>query len=181
MMAFLANLVPLAATAPILVYIAMTLISESAASVPRSHVMAIGVAMMPHVSELVTVKWGSMLNALRAVGAGDLPESLNDPAFVGEMSQQGARVLGHETLAHGSIITGMIWGGFTALIIDGKFRNAGLFCIAAAAMSSVGILHASALQAPTLSPVVIGYLITGAFLIIYPMTTDVQPLDGIAD
>jgi AGZA family xanthine/uracil permease-like MFS transporter len=69
MLAFLANLVPLAATAPILIYIAMVLISESAAAVPRAHAMAIAVAMMPHVSELLMVKWNSMLTALRDFGA----------------------------------------------------------------------------------------------------------------
>jgi len=176
LMAFLASLVPLAATAPILIYIAMTLISESAKSVPRSHVMAIAVAMMPHVSELLNVKWGSMLQALGSFGADKLPAAVNDPAFVAEMAKQGAHVIGHETLAHGSIITGMIWGGFTALIIDGKLKNAGYFCLVAAAMSSVGILHSSALQAPTLSPVVIGYLIMGAFMIVYPMFGEVKPL-----
>jgi AGZA family xanthine/uracil permease-like MFS transporter len=93
------------------------------------------------------------------------------------MSQQGARVMGQETLAQGSIITGMIWGAFTALIIDGKFKNAGYFALAAAAMSSVGILHAPALQAPSFTPVVIGYLIMGAFMIIYPMTTEVKSLE----
>ncbi|MCP4201656.1 MAG: xanthine/uracil/vitamin C permease [bacterium] len=176
LMAFLANLVPLAATAPILIYIAMTLISESAAAVPRVHAMAIAVAMMPHVSALLNVKWSSMLQALRAFGADKLPAAVNDPGFVAEMSQQGARVIGHETLANGSIITGMIWGGFTALVIDGKLKNAGYFCLAAAAMSSVGILHASALQAPALSPVVIGYLIMGAFMILYPMFGEVKSL-----
>jgi len=176
MLAFLSNLVPLAATAPILIYIAMTLISESAAAVPRIHGMAIAVAMMPHVSQLMTVKWNSMLQALRDFGAEKLPAALDTPEFVAQMSQQGARVAGHETLAQGSIITGMIWGAFTALIIDGKFKNAGLFAIAAAAMSSVGILHAPSLHVPDLSPIVLGYLITGLFLIIYPMVTEVKPL-----
>ncbi|MDH3524078.1 MAG: xanthine/uracil/vitamin C permease [Acidobacteriota bacterium] len=183
LLAFLANLVPLAATAPILIYIAMTLISESAASVPRTHAMAIAVAMMPHVSELLMVKWNSMLQALRDFGAEKLPAAVDTPEFVAQMSQQGARVLGQETLAQGSIITGMIWGGFTALIIDGKFRNAGMFALAAAAMSSVGILHGPALHAPDLSPVVVGYLIMGIFLIVYPMTTEVKPLyqDDLAE
>lgn len=178
LLAFMANLVPLAATAPILVYIAMTLISESAGSVPRVHAMAIAVAMMPHVSELMTVKWNSMLNALRGLGAEKLPASLTDPAFVAEMSQQGARVIGNETLAQGSIITGMIWGALTAQIIDGKFKDAAYFAFAAAAMSSVGILHAASLQAPTFSPVVIGYVIAGAFFMIYPMTTEVKTLEA---
>lgn len=176
LLAFLGGVVPLAATAPILVYIAMTLISESAAAVPRAHIMAIAVAMMPHVSELLVVKWGNMLQALRDYGADKLPASLNDPGFVAQMGNQGARVLPQEALAQGSIITGMIWGGFVALIIDGKFRNAGLFAIAAAAMSSIGILHSPSLQAPTFSPIVIGYLITGLFMIIYPMFGEVKPL-----
>ena len=92
------------------------------------------------------------------------------------MTGQGARVIGHQTLAHGSIITGMIWGGFTALIIDGKVKQAGYFGLAAAAMSSVGILHSSALHAPDLSPVVIGYLIMSAFMILYPTFGEVKPL-----
>ncbi len=176
LLAFLANLVPLAATAPILIYIAMTLISESAAAVPRAHGMAIAVAMMPHVSELLIVKWNGMLQALRDFGAQGLPASINDPGFVAQMTNQGSRVFGQETLAQGSIITGMIWGAIAALIIDGKSKNAGYFCIAAAAMSSVGILHAPKLSAPMLSPVVIGYLITGLFLIVYPMVAEMKPL-----
>ncbi len=176
LLAFLASLVPLAATAPILVYIAMTLISESAAAVPRAHGMAIAVAMMPHVSELLMVKWNGMLQALRDFGADKLPAAVNDPAFVDQLGNQGIRLLGQESLAQGSIITGMIWGAIAALIIDGKFRNAGLFCVAAAVMSSVGILHGPSLTAPAFTPVVIGYLITGLFMIIYPMVGEVKPL-----
>jgi AGZA family xanthine/uracil permease-like MFS transporter len=176
LLAFLASLVPLAATAPILVYIAMTLISESAAAVPRAHGMAIAVAMMPHVSALVIIKWNGMLQALRDFGAQALPAAIDAPEFVGQMANQGARVLGQLTLSQGSIITGMIWGAIAALIIDGKFKNAGFFCIAAAAMSSVGILHAPSLTAPSLNQVVIGYMITGLFMIIYPMFGEVKPL-----
>ena len=176
LLAFLASLVPLAATAPILVYIAMTLISESAAAVPKAHIMAIAAAMMPHVSGLLMVKWGNMLQALGSFGAEKLPAAVNVPEFVAQMEQQGAPIFGHELLSQGSIITGMIWGAIVALIIDGKFKNAGGFSIAAAVMSSVGILHSSSLQAPAFSPVVIGYLITGVFMIVYPMVTEVKPL-----
>ena len=171
LLAFLSNVVPLAATAPILVYIAMTLISESAAAVPRAHAMAIAVAMMPHVSGLLIVKWNAMLGAF-----GESPAKLGDPEFLGAMAQGGSPVPGHMLLSQGSIITGMIWGAFTALIIDGKFAPAGWFAVAAAAMSSVGILHSAQLQAPTFSPVVIGYLIVGAFLLIYPRVSEVKPL-----
>ncbi len=179
---FLGGLVPLAATAPILVYIAMTLISESAAAVPRTHLMAIAVAMMPHVSELLIVKWNGMLQALRDLPIEGIPSSVNDPAFVDQLGNQGIRLLGQESLAQGSIITGMIWGAIAALIIDGKFKNAGYFCLAASAMSSVGILHSPSLTAPQFTPVVIGYLITGLFMILYPMAAEVKPLyEGDSD
>ena len=87
-------------------------------------------------------------------------------------------MVGQETLAQGSIITGMIWGSLVAQIIDGKFKDAAYFAFAAAAMSSVGILHAASLQAPTFSPVVIGYVIAGAFFLIYPMTTEIRMLEA---
>ena len=92
------------------------------------------------------------------------------------MANRARRCWATKLLSQGSIITGMIWGAFTALIIDGKFRQAGYFSIAAAAMSSVGILHSASLHAPSFSPVVIGYLITGLFMIIYPMFGEVKPL-----
>ncbi len=181
LLAFLSNLIPLAATAPVLVYIAITLISESAGSVPRPHVMAIGVAMMPHVSNLLMVKWNSLKSALGEYGATGLPETLTDPKLIEAMNTQGAHVLGHSLLANGSIITGMIWGAFTALIIDGKLVNAGYFLLTAAAMTSVGILHSAQLHLPSLSEVTIGYLLMGLFLIAYPRIYPVTSLLGAHD
>lgn len=176
LLAFLSNLIPLAATAPVLVYIAITLISESAASCPRRHGMAIGIAMIPHVSSLLMVKWNSLKNAMGDFGASGLPDALTDPKLIEAMNTQGAHVLGHSLLANGSIITGMIWGAFTALIIDGKLVNAGYFVLTAAAMASVGILHSSQLHLPSLSDVTIGYLLMAIFLIAYPKYAKVESL-----
>ena len=181
LLAFLSNLIPLAATAPVLVYIAITLISESAATCPRRHGMAIGIAMIPHVSSLLTLKWNSLKNALGDFGATGLPQSLTDPKMVDAMNAQGAHVVGHSLLANGSIITGMIWGAFTALIIDGKLAKAGYFILTASAMTSVGILHSSQLHSPSLSDITVGYLLMGLFLIVYPKITTVEPLNSDAD
>lgn len=181
LLAFLSNLVPLAATAPILVYIAISLISESAKACPPRHGMAIGVAMIPHVSELLMVKWGSMKNALGDFGAENLPDSLTNPDFVNAMATQGAHVIGHNALAGGSIITGMIWGAFTALIIDHKFTNAGYFTLLAAILTSVGVLHSSSLHFPELSQITIGYLLMSGFLFIYPKVGTTDSLMGDGD
>ena len=137
--------------------------------------MAIAIAMMPHVSNFAIVKWGSMLNALRGMGVEDLP-GLTDPALVDAMLREGSHVLGHQSLSQGSIITGLMWGSIVALVIDGKFRNAGLFAVVAAALSSLGILHSSSLRLPTLTEITIGYTIIGLALIFLPQFSRTERL-----
>jgi AGZA family xanthine/uracil permease-like MFS transporter len=175
LMAFLNNLVPLAAAAPILVYVAISLISDSARNCKRTHMMAIAIAMMPHVSNFAIVKWGSLLGALRNTGVENVP-GLTDPALVDAMLQQGAHVMGHQALSQGSIITGLMWGSMVALVIDGKFSNAGWFAVVAAALTSVGILHSSSLQMPVLSEITIGYLMIGVVLIVFPRFAKTESL-----
>ena len=167
LLAFLSNLVPLSAAAPILVYVSIVLLSESAGSVKKSHMMAIAIAIMPHISEFVTVKWGSMLGALRDFGVENLP-SLTDAEFVALMLQQGAHVMGHGALAQGAIITGLMWGAMMAHVIDGKFNHAGWFAIVGALLTSVGILHSPSLHFPEFDGVFFGYLAIGIFLLVYP-------------
>ena len=114
-----------------------------------------------------------MMNALRDVGAQNLP-NLTDPAMVIAMSQQGAHLLGHQALSQGAIITGLVWGSIVANVIDAQFKHAGWFSIAAAIMASIGILHSATLHMPHLTGIVGGYLMIGAFLLIYPRVTEVK-------
>jgi AGZA family xanthine/uracil permease-like MFS transporter len=170
LMAFLNNLVPLAATAPILVYVAVIIISETARTCPRRHGMAIAIAMIPHISAFLVIKWGGMLNALRSLGVQELP-ALTDPKMIAAMSQQGAHVVGHQILSQGAIITGLMWGAFLALLIDGKFKECSGFMLAAAVMSSLGIIHSASLHWPQFNGIVAGYLIVGLAILIYSMAT----------
>jgi AGZA family xanthine/uracil permease-like MFS transporter len=174
LLAFLSNMIPVAAAAPVLVFVAISLISNTAASVKPTHMAAVAIAMIPHVSSFLMTKWGSMTNALRETGVENLP-NLTDQVMVDAMLQQGAHVIGHQALAQGAILTGLIWGAITASVIDGKFRTAGGFAIAATVMSAIGIIHSSALHMPEINGIVGGYLIMGLFLIIYPLLTEVEP------
>lgn len=176
-MAFLNNLVPLAATAPILVYVAVIIISETARTCPRRHGMAIAIAMMPHISAFLMIKWGSMLNALRDVGAQAVP-ALTDPKMIAAMAQQGAHVVGHQILSQGAIITGLMWGAFLALLIDGRFKESAGFMLVGAAMTSLGIIHSASLHWPQFNGIVGGYLIVGLGILIYSMVTTVDKLDS---
>jgi AGZA family xanthine/uracil permease-like MFS transporter len=167
LLAFLNNLIPVAAAAPVLVFVALSLITNTAHAIRPGHMAAVTIAMMPHVSAFLVIKWGSLMGALGASGVEGLPD-LGDPALTAALLQQGAHFEGHLALSQGAILTGLIWGAIVASVIDGRFRNAGGFALAACAMSLVGIIHSASLHWPEPSGVSMGYLIAAAFLLIYP-------------
>ncbi|WP_068110707.1 xanthine/uracil/vitamin C permease [Tropicimonas marinistellae] len=168
LLAFLNNLIPVAAAAPVLVYVALSLITNTAHSVKTDHMAAVTIAMIPHVSSFLMIKWGSMMGALGAVGVAALPQ-LGDPDLTAALLQQGAHFEGHQALAQGAILTGLIWGAIVASVIDGNFRVAFGFALAAGFMSSIGIIHSASLHWPMLDGVTSGYLIIAAFLFLYPV------------
>lgn len=176
-LAFLNGLIPLAAAAPILVFVAVSLITNTAFSVKPEHMAAVSIAMLPHISNFLITKWGSLSNALTGLKVEGVP-ALGDPALTAALLQQGAHYEGHLALAQGAIITGLVWGAIVASVIDGRFRNAAGFAFAAAVMSSIGIVHAASLQTPQLDGITIGYLITAAFLFIYPMVAPKEDLEN---
>ncbi len=110
------------------------------------------------------VKWGSVLGALRDMGLESVPNLLDD-SFVGAMVTQGAHVIGQSALANGAIVSGMLWGSFTAFLVDGKIRQAQIVAILAAVMTAFGIIHDSALHWPQLdNHIVWGYVLLAVIL-----------------
>ena len=116
------------------------------------------------------------MNALRNTGVEGLP-GLGDSELTAALLMEGAHYEGHLALSQGAIITGLIWGAIVADVIDGRFKNAGGFAIAAAVMSSIGIIHSYTLQMPQFDGITIGYLIIGAFMLIYPAFAPKEDLE----
>ena len=175
-LSFLAGLIPIAAAAPVLVFVSVSLITNTAWAVKPAHMAAVSFAILPHISEFLMVKWGSLMNALRNSGVEGLP-SLGDADLTAALLMEGAHYEGHLALSQGAIITGLIWGAIVADVIDGRFRMAGGFAMAAAAMSSLGIIHAHTLQLPQFDGITVGYLIIGTFLWLYPMVAPKEDLE----
>lgn len=175
-LSFLAGLIPIAAAAPVLVFVAVSLITNTAWAVKPMHMAAVSFAILPHISAFLMVKWGSLMNALRSTGVEGLP-SLGDEGLTAALLMEGAHYEGHLALSQGAIITGLVWGAIVADVIDGRFRMAGAFAIAAAAMSSVGIIHSFTLQMPQLDGITLGYLIIGGFLTLYPRIAPKEDLE----
>ncbi|ORE92520.1 xanthine/uracil/vitamin C permease [Stappia sp. 22II-S9-Z10] len=178
LLAFLGDLMPVAAAAPVLVFVALSLVTNTAGSVRPEHMAAVAFAILPHVSDFLIVKWGSLMGALGAAGVEGLPQ-LGDPALTAAMLQQGAHYTGHLALSQGAILTGLIWGAIVASLIDGEFKVAGGFTLAGAAMASVGIIHGASLHMPTLAGPTGGYLLAAAFFLIYPLVLGDKAADRV--
>ncbi|MGR3272419.1 xanthine/uracil/vitamin C permease [Thalassococcus profundi] len=176
LLSFLAGLIPIAAAAPVLVFVSVSLITNTAWAVKPTHMAAVSFAILPHISAFLMVKWGSLMNALRSSGVEGLP-ALGDDSLTAALLTEGAHFEGHLALSQGAIITGLIWGAIVADVIDGRFKAAGGFALAAALMSSVGIIHSYTLQVPQFDGISIGYLIVGAFLCFYPVFAPKEDLE----
>lgn len=175
LLSFLSGLIPIAAAAPVLVFVSVSLITNTAFAVKPAHMAAVSFAILPHVSAFLMVKWGSLMSALRSSGVEGLP-ALGDEDLTSALLVEGAHYDGHLALSQGAILTGLIWGAIVADLIDGRFRMAGAFAFAAAAMTSVGVIHSFTLQLPQLDGITVGYLIIGSFLCLYPLVAPKEDL-----
>lgn len=160
LVAFLRNLIPIAAVAPILVYIGLVITAQAFNASPKTHATAVAVAMLPHVSSLLVIKWGAMLNALNSRVETALP-ALGSPELIGAMAGQGAHVAGHQALAGGAIVVGLIWGSIAAFLLDGRYGRAAIIAIGAALLTFVGLIHSVSLEIRT-SEILWGYCILAA-------------------
>lgn len=137
--AFLAAALPLPALAPVLVFIALEMTSQSYLSVPRKHTPAVTLAVMPSVSYLVViflsqVHGGALLTAPLDPGGAASATGIANPEFIRTV---GVMVM----LANGFIITAMIWGGAAAHLLDRRVGDAARLIAVAAPLSLFGFMH----------------------------------------
>ncbi len=166
LVAFLGNLIPEAAVAPILVFVGISIIGTSFSSCEPKHAIAVAIAFIPHVSSIIVVKWGSMLNAMRDMGMQNVPDLL-DESLAAAMITQGAHVVGQSALANGAIVSGMLWGAFAAFLIDQKITNAVIVAFSAAMLTGFGFIHDSTLHWFSFeTPLVWAYVVLGCMLLL---------------
>lgn len=170
MLALLRNMIPVAAVAPILVFVGIIICAQAFIATPPSHAVAVAFALIPHVSDILAKKLSSFSGflaqlpgpdgseselgkALQAFGSGDLPRELGERLAM----DQGIHWVGQTYLSRGAILTGLIWGAMTALLIDGRHLRAAAFALAALVLSLIGFIHAPSLGLHYDLPAVWGY------------------------
>jgi AGZA family xanthine/uracil permease-like MFS transporter len=130
---FFVELIPRAVLAPILVFVALEIVVQAFRAVPPAHTTAVAFSLFPNVARLVQIKLSNTdfiplekFNQLMAVPGKTLPEMLVTVA-----------------LGNGFILTAMLWGAFTAKLIDKKLRQASAYLVVTAVLTFFGIIHSA--------------------------------------
>ncbi|MEP6492417.1 MAG: hypothetical protein ABJF01_07060 [bacterium] len=137
--AFMADALPKPALAPILVFVALDITEQSVTATPRRHVAAVILALLPSVAQLVQIFLSQVYNgalmsaAIDPVGTMKATGIMN-PDFIGTV---GVMVL----LAHGFILTAMLWGGAVAFLIDRRIVAAAAAFGTCAILALFGFIH----------------------------------------
>ena len=153
LVAFLHHLVPMAAVAPMLVFIGIVITGQAFTASPPAHALAVAMAMLPHVSNLLMAKWMSLGKVLGGNGG-----VVFDPSVISAMVMEGAHVTGHAALSNGAIIIGLLWGSITAFLLDHKPVHAALTAGTAVVLTTVGVIHSPTLGF-SITPIAWGYVI----------------------
>ena len=150
--AFLQQLIPAAAVAPLLVFVGIVITNYAFQATPSAHGAAIGFALIPHIADLLKKQLdGTLLEVLQQGTA--TPELM-----AGLAEHQGVYLQSYGLLSQGAIIIGLLWGAILAFLIDHKWINATVASFVAMLLSMTGIIHAAKIGL-SLTPITTGYLV----------------------
>lgn len=167
------HLVPIAAVAPMLVFITLVICAQAFRAVPDRHAPAVAVALLPHVSSIVVTKVASGVAAARQLAGVDGP-ALGDAAMVAAFAANGVHWSGQVALQQGAIVTGLIWGGMTAELIDHRPRRAAAFAAVGGVLCAIGVIHAPSLGIH-LGELTLGYAVIAAVFFGLSLSDDARP------
>jgi adenine/guanine/hypoxanthine permease len=150
------GVIPLEAGIGILLYIGIIIVAQSFQETPKQHAPAVALGIVPALAA-----WGLMMaeTGLRAAGQSLYTVGLTrfgqSPAMHGVISLQ-----------QGFIFTSMILSAAAVALIERNFARAGIWSLAAALFSAVGIIHAYDLTPGGIIPR-FGFLAAPEFVIGY--------------
>jgi AGZA family xanthine/uracil permease-like MFS transporter len=133
----LARVLPLACLAPILIFVGFDIATQAFQQTPRAHAPAVCFAILPSVAQLVLIVLdkanphftASALEPERVAAATGIPVAFAE--------NFGVFVL----LAHGFILTAMLWGAALAFLIDRRIGRAALVLAVTGGLAFFGLVH----------------------------------------
>ena len=120
---FITSAIPAAAVAPLLIFVGVEIVSQAYQGTPSAHAPAVTIAFLPSVAELVRIVGGMFTGGAPAEGG---------PARFAHQV---------DVLAHGFIITGMLWGAIVVALLEGRRRQAAGLSFLTAGFVAFGLVH----------------------------------------
>ena len=127
------GIIPLEAGVGILLYIGIIIVAQSFQETPKEHAPAVALGIVPALAG-----WGLMMveTGLRAAGSSLFQVGLT------KFNQESLAIHGMISLERGFIFTSMILSAIGVALIEQKFARAATWALAAALLSTFGIIHA---------------------------------------
>ncbi|WP_078544926.1 NCS2 family permease [Litchfieldia alkalitelluris] len=134
-------IIPLAAVAPILVFVGMSMVWSAFSANETKYYPAVAIAMLPYFANYVMTRFNN--------AAGEVVEKISG---------------GIVPLGQGAMFTAIILGAITVAIIDKEFIKASIFSLIGAFLSFVGFMHAPKLALNAAQDYSIAYVLVAVFL-----------------
>ncbi len=135
------DVVPVAAVVPVLLFVGIEIIRQAQAACPGKHSYAVSMAMIPSVAYLVLIYLDQFAGAVGAMAAQVKSVA---PGAASLVVLPGPLLATHEVirmLGNGFIVTAMIWGAATALLIDRRTLACALVLGLGAFLALFGLIH----------------------------------------
>ncbi len=131
---YLSNIVetlPFAVLAPILVFVAMSIMTQAFEATPTRYATAVVFAFFPAIARLLAIKLGD-------------PSIVDAARFETLFNENGRGISEIATivvLGNGFIITSMVWASFVVALIDARLRRAAGILLIGAGLTVFGLIH----------------------------------------
>lgn len=136
-----AAIIPLAAVAPILVFVGISMVATAFQSNEVKYYPAVAIAMLPYFANYVMTRFNNPAGEVVAnISGGIVP------------------------LGQGAMFTAIVLGAITVCIIDKKYVQASIFSLVGALLSFVGFMHAPKLALNAAPDFAVAYVLVSAFL-----------------
>lgn len=142
------KIIPTAVLAPILVFVALDIVAQAFLACKPRHAAAVALAHIPTLARLVAIQVSSLVAALLAFDK--YPELFKSTE--GGISPW----LTFFALGNGFILTGMLWGAFTAELIDRRLKRSAAYLLTLALLTPFGIIHSADKDGGMYNPLTLG-------------------------
>jgi AGZA family xanthine/uracil permease-like MFS transporter len=134
---FLVKILPVACLAPILIFIAFDIVEQAYHAVPRRHAAAVTWALFPSICQFLLIHFDKVNPVL--LSSALAPERVAHALKLQPSSVESFGVF--VLLAHGFILTAMLWGASLAFLIDRQIARCATVLFVCAALSVFGLIH----------------------------------------